>query len=327
MQRFEIKMYCSPEFPAYRMRRLRRFKIIQETQLKKDDFVYPLFIDENIKKRKEIASIPGQYRFPLKEIVEEVTSLREIGIRSVILFGIPSKKNMVGSEAYNKNGVVQRAIKAIKKEITDIIVIGDVCLCEYTSHGHCGILTEENYIDNDKTLDVIGKIAESYAESGIDIVAPSGMMDGTVRFVRKRLDDEGYTDVAIMAYSAKYNSGFYSPFRDAADSSPSFGDRSTYQMDYKNSDEAMREIYLDIKEGADIVMVKPALSYLDIIYRAKKMFNFPLAAYNVSGEYAMLKLSSLDQDRVMEEILSSIKRAGADIIISYHAKEFIERFL
>ncbi|RZN64655.1 MAG: porphobilinogen synthase [Candidatus Methanoliparum thermophilum] len=309
------------------MRRLRRFKIIQETQLKKDDFVYPLFIDENIKKRKEIASIPGQYRFPLKEIVEEVTSLREIGIRSVILFGIPSKKNMVGSEAYNKNGVVQRAIKAIKKEITDIIVIGDVCLCEYTSHGHCGILTEENYIDNDKTLDVIGKIAESYAESGIDIVAPSGMMDGTVRFVRKRLDDEGYTDVAIMAYSAKYNSGFYSPFRDAADSSPSFGDRSTYQMDYKNSDEAMREIYLDIKEGADIVMVKPALSYLDIIYRAKKMFNFPLAAYNVSGEYAMLKLSSLDQDRVMEEILSSIKRAGADIIISYHAKEFIERFL
>jgi porphobilinogen synthase len=322
-------MYYSPDFPGYRMRRLRRFKIVQEARLKKDDFVYPLFIDENIKKRKEIASMPGQYRYPLGEVVEEVLSLREVGIRSVILFGIPSKKDDIGCESYNKNGVIQRAIKNIKKEIDDVIVIGDVCLCEYTSHGHCGILDEKNRVDNDKTLEVIGKIVESYADSGIDVVAPSGMMDGTVGFVRRRLDAKGYTDVAIMAYSAKYNSGFYGPFRDAADSGFKFGDRSTYQMDYRNSDEAMREIYLDIKEGADIVMVKPALSYLDIIYRAKNEFNFPLAAYNVSGEYAMTKLSSsvLDQDRVMEEILLSIKRAGADIIISYHAKDFIKKFL
>jgi len=322
-------MYYSPDFPGYRMRRLRRFKIVQEARLKKDDFVYPLFIDENIKKRKEIASMPGQYRYPLGEVVEEVLSLREVGIRSVILFGIPSQKDDIGCESYNKNGVIQRAIKNIKKEIDDVIVIGDVCLCEYTSHGHCGILDEKNRVDNDKTLEVIGKIVESYADSGIDVVAPSGMMDGTVGFVRRRLDAKGYTDVAIMAYSAKYNSSFYGPFRDAADSGFKFGDRSTYQMDYRNSDEAMREIYLDIKEGADIVMVKPALSYLDIIYRAKNEFNFPLAAYNVSGEYAMTKLSSsvLDQDRVMEEILLSIKRAGADIIISYHAKDFIEKFL
>lgn len=311
------------------MRRLRKFKMIQETRLKKDDFVYPLFVDENIKNKKEIPSMPGQYRYPLSEIVKEVSSLREIGIRSIILFGIPSKKDDIGSESYNKNGVIQEAIKKIKKDITDIIIIGDVCLCEYTSHGHCGILDKKNYVDNDKTLEIIGKIVESYAESGIDIVAPSGMMDGTVGFVRRKLDDEGYTDVAIMAYSAKYNSGFYGPFRDAANSSPGFGDRSTYQMDLRNSDEAMREIYMDINEGADIIMVKPALSYLDIIYRAKNEFNFPLAAYNVSGEYAMAKLSSsvLDQDRIIEEILLSIKRAGADIIISYHAKEFIQKFL
>lgn len=322
-------MYYSPSFPKYRMRRLRKFKMIQETRLKKDDFVYPLFVDENIKNKKEIPSMPGQYRYPLSEIVKEVASLREIGIRSIILFGIPSKKDDIGSESYNKNGVIQEAIKKIKKDITDIIIIGDVCLCEYTSHGHCGILDKKNYVDNDKTLEIIGKIVESYAESGIDIVAPSGMMDGTVGFVRRKLDDEGYTDVAIMAYSAKYNSGFYGPFRDAANSSPGFGDRSTYQMDLRNSDEAMREIYMDINEGADIIMVKPALSYLDIIYRAKNEFNFPLAAYNVSGEYAMAKLSSsvLDQDRIIEEILLSIKRAGADIIISYHAKEFIQKFL
>lgn len=322
-------MYYSPSFPKYRMRRLRKFKMIQETRLKKDDFVYPLFVDENIKNKKEIPSMPGQYRYPLSEIVKEVSSLREIGIRSIILFGIPSKKDDIGSESYNKNGVIQEAIKKIKKDITDIIIIGDVCLCEYTSHGHCGILDKKNYVDNDKTLEIIGKIVESYAESGIDIVAPSGMMDGTVGFVRRKLDDEGYTDVAIMAYSAKYNSGFYGPFRDAANSSPGFGDRSTYQMDLRNSDEAMREIYMDINEGADIIMVKPALSYLDIIYRAKNEFNFPLAAYNVSGEYAMAKLSSsvLDQDRIIEEILLSIKRAGADIIISYHAKEFIQKFL
>lgn len=322
-------MYYSPSFPKYRMRRLRKFKMIQETRLKKDDFVYPLFVDENIKNKKEIPSMPGQYRYPLSEIVKEVASLREIGIRSIILFGIPSKKDDIGSESYNKKGVIQEAIKKIKKDITDIIIIGDVCLCEYTSHGHCGILDKKNYVDNDKTLEIIGKIVESYAESGIDIVAPSGMMDGTVGFVRRKLDDEGYTDVAIMAYSAKYNSGFYGPFRDAANSSPGFGDRSTYQMDLRNSDEAMREIYMDINEGADIIMVKPALSYLDIIYRAKNEFNFPLAAYNVSGEYAMAKLSSsvLDQDRIIEEILLSIKRAGADIIISYHAKEFIQKFL
>ncbi|RZN67685.1 MAG: porphobilinogen synthase [Candidatus Methanolliviera hydrocarbonicum] len=308
------------------MRRLRRLNLIEETSFKKEDLIYPIFVDENIEGRREIKSMPGQYRFSIKDAGVEALEVRELGIRSVILFGIPSRKDEIGSEAYNKEGVIQRAIREIKREVGDITVIGDVCLCEYTSHGHCGLIKNKRVL-NDETLEILGKISKTYAESGADVVAPSGMMDGMVGHIRETLDVSGYEDVAIMSYSAKYNSNFYGPFRDAAESGYKFGDRSTYQMNYKNSDEAMREIRLDIAEGADIVMVKPALPYLDIIYRAKKEFNFPLAAYNVSGEYSMVKYSSsvLDEDKIIEEILLSIKRAGADLIISYHAKDFAKR--
>jgi porphobilinogen synthase len=318
--------YKLPKFPNIRMRRLRRLNLIEETSFKKEDLIYPIFVDENIEGRREIKSMPGQYRFSIKDAAKEALEVRELGIRSVILFGIPSRKDEIGSEAYNKNGVIQRAIREIKREVRDITVIGDVCLCEYTSHGHCGLIKNKRVL-NDETLEILGKISETYAESGADVVAPSGMMDGMVGHIRETLDASGYEDIVIMSYSAKYNSNFYGPFRDAAESGYKFGDRSTYQMNYKNSDEAMREIYLDIEEGADIVMVKPALPYLDIIYRAKKEFNFPLAAYNVSGEYSMVKYSSsvLDEDKIIEEILLSIKRAGADLIISYHAKDFVKK--
>lgn len=321
-----MSFYGLPQFPNIRMRRLRRLNLIEETSFKKEDLIYPIFVDENIEGRREIKSMPGQYRFSIKDAGVEALEVRELGIRSVILFGIPSRKDEIGSEAYNKEGVIQRAIREIKREVGDITVIGDVCLCEYTSHGHCGLIKNKRVL-NDETLEILGKISKTYAESGADVVAPSGMMDGMVGHIRETLDVSGYEDVAIMSYSAKYNSNFYGPFRDAAESGYKFGDRSTYQMNYKNSDEAMREIRLDIAEGADIVMVKPALPYLDIIYRAKKEFNFPLAAYNVSGEYSMVKYSSsvLDEDKIIEEILLSIKRAGADLIISYHAKDFAKR--
>jgi Delta-aminolevulinic acid dehydratase len=321
-----MSFYGLPQFPNIRMRRLRRLNLIEETSFKKEDLIYPIFVDENIEGRREIKSMPGQYRFSIKDAGVEALEVRELGIRSVILFGIPSRKDEIGSEAYNKEGVIQRAIREIKREVGDITVIGDVCLCEYTSHGHCGLIKNKRVL-NDETLEILGKISKTYAESGADVVAPSGMMDGMVGHIRETLDVSGYEDVAIMSYSAKYNSNFYGPFRDAAESGYKFGDRSTYQMNYKNSDEAMREIYLDIAEGADIVMVKPALPYLDIIYRAKKEFNFPLAAYNVSGEYSMVKYSSsvLDEDKIIEEILLSIKRAGADLIISYHAKDFVKK--
>ncbi|VUT23765.1 MAG: delta-aminolevulinic acid dehydratase [Candidatus Methanolliviera sp. GoM_asphalt] len=321
-----MSFYGLPKFPNIRMRRLRKLNLIEETSFKKGDLIYPIFVDENIEGRREIKSMPGQYRFSIKDAAKEALEVRELGIRSVILFGIPSRKDEIGSEAYNKEGVIQRAIREIKREVGDITVIGDVCLCEYTSHGHCGLIKNKRVL-NDKTLEILGKISKTYAESGADVVAPSGMMDGMVGHIRETLDACGYEDIVIMSYSAKYNSNFYGPFRDAAESGYKFGDRSTYQMNYKNSDEAMREIYLDIKEGADIVMVKPALPYLDIIYRAKKEFNFPLAAYNVSGEYSMVKYSSsvLDEDKIIEEILLSIKRAGADLIISYHAKDFVKK--
>ena len=321
-----MSFYGRPKFPNIRMRRLRKLNLIEETSFKKGDLIYPIFVDENIEGRREIKSMPGQYRFSIKDAAKEALEVRELGIRSVILFGIPSRKDEIGSEAYNKEGVIQRAIREIKREVGDITVIGDVCLCEYTSHGHCGLIKNKRVL-NDKTLEILGKISKTYAESGADVVAPSGMMDGMVGHIRETLDACGYEDIVIMSYSAKYNSNFYGPFRDAAESGYKFGDRSTYQMNYKNSDEAMREIYLDIKEGADIVMVKPALPYLDIIYRAKKEFNFPLAAYNVSGEYSMVKYSSsvLDEDKIIEEILLSIKRAGADLIISYHAKDFVKK--
>jgi len=283
----------------------------------------PIFIDENISKPVEIRSMPGYYRIPIDSVVEEIEGAMDLGLKAFILFGIPSYKDSIGSSAYAKDGVIQKAVRRIKSEFSDAIVVTDVCLCQYTSHGHCGVV-KNGKILNDETLPILGKIAVSHAEAGADIVAPSGMMDGMVKAIREALDNEGFDDVAIMSYSAKYASSFYSPFREAADSGYKFGDRKTYQMDIHNSDEALREVELDLKEGADIVMVKPALAYLDIIRRIKDKFKVPTAAYNVSGEYCMVKASAkwLDEVAIVYEILVSIKRAGADLIITYHAKDF-----
>jgi len=283
----------------------------------------PIFIDENISKPVEIRSMPGYCRIPIDSVVEEIEGAMDLGLKAFILFGIPSYKDSIGSSAYAKDGVIQKAVRRIKSEFSDAIVVTDVCLCQYTSHGHCGVV-KNGKILNDETLPILGKIAVSHAEAGADIVAPSGMMDGMVKAIREALDNEGFDDVAIMSYSAKYASSFYSPFREAADSGYKFGDRKTYQMDIHNSDEALREVELDLKEGADIVMVKPALAYLDIIRRIKDKFKVPTAAYNVSGEYCMVKASAkwLDEVAIVYEILVSIKRAGADLIITYHAKDF-----
>ncbi|MGC8609832.1 MAG: porphobilinogen synthase [Thermoplasmata archaeon] len=315
-------------FPTIRMRRLRENPIlrrmVEETSVEIEDFIYPLFIDENIKNKKEINSMPGIYRFPLEKLTDEIKELEELGIKAVLLFGIPSCKDEKASSAYDKNGIIQKAIKKIKNE-SNLLVMADLCMCEYTSHGHCGIISDGK-IMNDNTLEIYQKIAISYAESGVDVIAPSGMMDGQVKAIREILDKNGYEYLPIMAYSAKYSSSLYSPFRDAADSAPKFGDRKTYQMNYSNAREAMREIELDILEGADIIMVKPAMFYLDIIRMARENFKLPIAAYNVSGEYSMVKSASmagyLDEISVVREILTSIKRAGADIIITYHAKDY-----
>ena len=318
-------------FPAVRMRRLRGLKLIQETRLSIDDLILPLFIDENIEGRNKnpIESMPGQYRFSIEGAVNEVLEARSVGIKSVLLFGIPIKKDEIGSEAFNKEGVIQRAVREIKKEVEDIIIITDLCLCEYTSHGHCGLI-ENGKVRNDPTLDVLGRIAVNQAEAGADIVAPSGMMDGMVKAIRAALDNKGFIDTAIMPYAAKYNSALYGPFREAADSGYQFGDRSGYQMDFSNAREALREVELDIQEGADIVMVKPALFYLDIISRVRASFNVPLAAYSVSGEYSMITAASekgyLNREEVIMEGLTAIKRAGADLIITYFAKD-IAKFL
>ena len=316
-------------FPAVRMRRLRGLKLIQETRLSIDDLILPLFIDANIEGRKPISSMPGQYRFSIEGAVNEVLDARSMGIKSVLLFGIPRKKDEMGSEAFNKEGVIQRAVRRIKKEVEDVIIIADLCLCEYTTHGHCG-LVENGRVVNDHTLEVLGKIAVSQAEAGADIVAPSGMMDGMVKAIREKLDNEGFIDTAIMSYAAKYNSALYGPFRDAADSGYQFGDRSGYQMDFSNAREAFREVELDIQEGADIVMVKPAIFYLDIISKVRASFNVPLAAYSVSGEYSMITAASenghLNREEVIMEGLTAIKRAGADLIITYFAKD-IAKFL
>ena len=312
------------------MRRLRRDNLrflFRETHLNPSQLIMPIFVDENISRRKEIPSMPGYYRLPLSDIAGEAGSALEAGIRAFILFGIPSHKDETASSAYDPDGVIQRAVRALKGEYPDAVVITDVCMCEYTTHGHCGIV-ENGRILNDPTLDILGKIAVSHADSGADIVAPSGMMDGMVNAIRTALDNEGFEETLIMAYSAKYASSFYGPFRDAADSAYSFGDRRSYQMDISNSDEALREVELDIREGADIVMVKPALSYLDIIYRVKNEFRVPTAAYSVSGEYSMIKAVSekgwLDERDIMLETIISIKRAGADLILTYYAKELAE---
>ncbi|WP_422445078.1 porphobilinogen synthase [Thermoanaerobacterium sp. DL9XJH110] len=298
--------------------------MVRETRIDVKDLIYPLFVVHGKKVKQEINSMPGVYRFSIDTLVEEVKEIYSLGIPAVLLFGVPAVKDEVGSEAYADDGIVQRAIKTVKDAVPSMFVITDVCMCGYTSHGHCGIV-EKGYVVNDKTAELIAKTALSHARAGADMVAPSDMMDGRVGAIRKLLDEEGYTNVSIMAYSAKYASAFFGPFREAAESAPKFGDRKTYQMDPANSDEAMREIELDIEEGADIVMVKPALSYLDIIRRVKESFNIPVAAYNVSGEYAMVKAAAktggLDEKAAAMEILTSIKRAGASLIITYFARD------
>jgi porphobilinogen synthase len=317
------------QYPEYRPRRVRRTenlrRMVRETQLAVDDFIYPLFVCPGKKVRKPVGSMPGVFQLSVDEAVTEAKKAADAGVPAVILFGLPSKKDPVGSEAWDENGVVQRACREMKKARPELVLTIDACFCEYTSHGHCGVLTDQGEVDNDATLENLGRAARSYARAGCDIVAPSGMMDGMVGFIRDALDEEGFDQVAIMAYSAKYASGYYGPFRDAAESAPQFGDRKAYQMDPANAMEAMREVSLDVEEGADLIMVKPALAYLDIISRVHEEFELPLAAYNVSGEYSMLKAAGergwIDYDRVMMETLTSIKRAGADLILTYHALE------
>ncbi len=316
------------QFPDYRPRRLRKNenfrRLIRETKLSVDNLIYPMFVVPGQKVKKPIASMPGNFQMSVDHIVREAVRMKELGIPAILLFGIPEKKDEIASGALAKDGIVQRAIRAIKEKVPEILVVTDVCLCEYTSHGHCGMI-EKGEVDNDMTLEVLAEQAVSHAKAGADMVAPSAMMDGQIGALREGLDEAGFAAVPIMAYSAKYASCFYGPFREAAESAPSFGDRRAYQMDPANSDEAMREITLDIQEGADIIMVKPALAYLDVIRRAKEEFDLPLAAYNVSGEFAMVKAAAqmgwLDGERAMLESLTAIRRAGADMIITYFAPE------
>jgi porphobilinogen synthase len=337
--------------PFSRLRRLRRNsqirELISEAHLSVSHLIMPYFIIEGEGRREPIESMPGIYRFSVDEAVKDMKEAKKLGIKAVLLFGIPGKKDEAGTESYRKDGIVQRAVQAIKKNTEDMILITDVCLCGYTSHGHCGVVKgsrikgqgsghksqdvrvqdqiQEFYVDNDETLKILARIALSHAEAGADFVAPSSMMDGQVKVIREALHMNGFHDVGILAYSAKYASNFYGPFRDALDSSPHFGDRKGYQMDFRNSDEALREIEQDISEGADIVMVKPALAYLDIIYRARQKFTVPIAAYNVSGEYALVKggvkEGIVNEREMVLEILTAVKRAGADLIITYHAKD------
>jgi porphobilinogen synthase len=315
-------------YPLYRPRRLRESplvrKMVRETTLRTEDLVYPLFTLHGRGVREPIASMPGQFRLSIDELLKECKDAASMGIPAVLLFGIPQEKDPRGSEAYAEDGIIQQAVRAVKETIPDLLVITDVCLCEYTSHGHCGVV-EDGRIRNDPSLELIARTALSHVEAGADMVAPSDMMDGRVAAIREALDESGYQETPIMAYSAKYASAFYGPFRDAAGSAPQFGDRRTYQMDPANGVEAMREVALDVDEGADIVMVKPALAYLDIISRVKAEFGLPVAAYSVSGEYAMIRAAGqrgwIDEERVMVEALTGIRRAGADIIITYFAKD------
>ena len=314
------------QFPEYRARRLRKNenlrRLIRETSLSVDDLVYPLFAVPGKNFKKPILSMPGQFQLSVDNIAKEAQKAHELGIPAVLLFGIPEKKDEMATGAFAKDGIVQQAVKRIKNEAPDIMVITDVCLCEYTSHGHCGML-EKDSVQNDATLEVLAETAISQARAGADMVAPSAMMDGQIAAIREALDENSFDDLPIMAYAAKYASSFYEPFREAAESAPQFGDRKSYQMDPANADEAIREMSLDVGEGADIIMVKPALAYLDIICRAKQEFDLPLAAYNVSGEYSMIKAAAqlgwLDEEKAMVESLTAIKRAGADIIITYFA--------
>jgi porphobilinogen synthase len=315
-------------FPVVRPRRLRKNetvrRMVRETSLSPDDFVYPLFATYGKNVRKEISSMPGCYQESVDSIVKHAKEVYSLGIPAVILFGIPEDKDETGSGAYDPHGVVQKAIRAIKGKVPDLYVITDVCMCEYTSHGHCGII-EKGDVKNDPTLELLAREAVSHAKAGADMVAPSDMMDGRVQAIRTALDGEGYEELPIMSYAAKYASAFYGPFRDAAESTPQFGDRRSYQMDPANRREALKEVALDIQEGADIVMVKPAMTYLDVISDVKESFDLPVAAYNVSGEYSVIKAAAkmgwIDGERAMIEVLTSIKRAGADLIITYFAKD------
>jgi len=317
------------QFPTYRPRRLRRTevlrKMVRETTLEVSDLIYPLFVKPGEGKRDEVSSMPGVFQLSIDQLEAEGNELVELGIPAVILFGLPEVKDEVGTGAYDPDGIVQRALRELKAKVPELYLITDVCMCEYTSHGHCGAIDDGGCVINDVTLELLARTAVSHAEAGADMVAPSDMMDGRVGAIRGALDAEGLDEVPIMAYSAKYASGYYGPFRDAADSAPAFGDRRAYQMDPGNAEEALRETALDIDEGADIVMVKPALAYMDIIRMVKDEFGYPMAAYNVSGEYAMVKAAAergwIDEKRVVLETLTGFKRAGADLILTYHAKD------
>lgn len=316
-------------FPAYRPRRMRDGEalrqMMRETTLSVNDFIYPLFVKPGEGKRDEIPSMPGVFQVTLDLLIAEIKELLSLGIYYVILFGLPHHKDEVGSEAFDDHGIVQEACRLIRSEAPDMFVITDVCMCEYTSHGHCGALDSDGYVNNDATLKLLCAEAVSHARAGSQMIAPSDMMDGRIAAIRAALDEAGFERIPIMSYSTKYASGYYGPFRDAADSAPTFGDRRAYQMDPANVEEGVREAALDIAEGADLVMVKPALAYLDVLTRVKRTFNFPTVAYNVSGEYAMVKAAAergwIDEKRVVLETLLSMKRAGADMIITYHAKD------
>lgn len=313
-------------FPIHRLRRLRGSaslrRLVQETKLSIDNLVIPYFVTVGKKIQQPIDSMPGIFRLSIDNLIRQVKQNQEFGISAILLFGIPEKKDDIASDAYSKDGIIQQTIRALKSSVPELLVITDVCLCEYMSHGHCGII-KHGIVLNDPTLELIAQTALSHVQAGADMVAPSDMMDGRVGAIRKILDANGYQDIPIMSYAAKYASAFYAPFRDAADSSPAFGDRKRYQMNPANANEALREVALDIEEGADIVMVKPALAYLDIIYRVKQKFNIPVAAYNVSGEFSIVKAAAhkgwIDEQKLVLEILTGIKRAGADIIITYWA--------
>ena len=321
-------------YPIYRARRLRATenlrRMVRQTRINIDQLIYPLFVVHGTSIKKEIPSMPGNYHFSKDLLVSEVQEIKSLGIPAILLFGIPKIKDNIASEAYDSCGIVQQAIEMIKSKVPDITIITDVCLCEYTDHGHCGLI-KDGFIDNDSTLDLLAKTALSHVRAGADMVAPSDMMDGRVGRIRTELDDCGLSYIPIMSYAAKYSSAFYGPFREAADSAPQFGDRKSYQMDCSNSREAILECRLDIEEGADIIMVKPALPYLDIIYQVKTQFDYPVAAYNVSGEYSMICAAAqngwIDREKAMMESLLSIKRAGADIIITYFAKEAAQSLL
>jgi porphobilinogen synthase len=315
-------------FPLFRSRRLRRTEplrnLVRETHISVRDLVYPLFIVEGNGQKQEIATMPGIFRYSIDMLPREIEGVAKLGIPAVILFGIPSNKDATGSGAYHPRGVIQQALRTVKQSVPELLIMTDVCLCEYTSHGHCGIVVD-GYVDNDQTLKLLARTALSHAEAGVDIVAPSDMMDGRVKAIREALDEGGFNHIPILSYAAKYASAFYGPFREAAESTPQFGDRRSYQMDPPNWREALREVEQDIAEGADMIMVKPALAYLDVLYRVRNAFNCPLAAYNVSGEFAMVKAAAqrgwIDERPTILEILTAIKRAGADFIITYHAKE------